>query len=70
MFNQYDFCFSSGKDIDKHIGVFMYENSMELVIKYINDILKATPDLIEPIISRYLKWNNDPYETHPELNEN
>ncbi|MFH2117299.1 MAG: DUF6602 domain-containing protein [Bacillota bacterium] len=69
IFNQYDFCYSSGKDIERHIGVFRYENSMEFLLKYISDIPKATPDLIEPIISRYLKWNNDEYETFPDLNK-
>jgi len=68
IFNQYDFCYSSGKEIDRHIGVFRYENSLEFLLKYIIELPKATPDLIEPIFSRYLKWNNDPYETYEELN--
>ena len=69
IFNQYDFCYSSGKEIDRHIGVFNYENSLEFLMKYISDLPKATPDLIESVISRYLKWNNDLYETYEELNE-
>ena len=61
LINLYPYSYSDPRTKERGIAAFEFKNSLAFLLLYIVGLPTATPDLIEPIISRYIKWNDDPY---------